>query len=112
MIAQSLRVIKAAVEHVNPRQTPVVVLDRPLFALAKQIQWTLPAFSEDKFVVIFGGHHIEMAFLKMLKKWLAGSGCFQIMCNAGVATQGVAELFLCASHVKRTRRAHHAGNDC
>ena len=28
------------------------------------------------------------------------------MCNAGVATQGVAESFLLASHVTRTRRAH------
>lgn len=47
-----------------------------------------------------------MAFLKMLGKWVAGNGWCQIMCNTGVATQGVAKLFLCASHVTRTRRAH------
>ena len=85
MIAHSMRVIKAAVEHVNPCQTPVVALDQPLFAFAKQIQWTLPAFSEEKFVAMFGGLHIEMAFLKMLGKWVAGSGWNQIMCNPGVA---------------------------
>lgn len=106
MIAHSMRVIKAAVEHVNPSQAPVIALDQPLFALAKQIQWTLPEFSEDKFVVMMGGLHIEMASFKMLGKWLSGSGWPEVMCNAGVATQGVAESFLFASHVARTRRAH------
>ena len=51
MIAHSMCVMKAAVQHVNPLQTPVVALDKPLFALAKQIQWTLPEFSEAQFVI-------------------------------------------------------------
>ena len=55
---------------------------------------------------MLGGLHIEMASLKMLGKWLSGSGWAEVMCNAGVATQGVAESFLSASHVTRTRRAH------
>ena len=44
-------VVKNAVEHVNPGQTPVVTLDQSLFALAKQIQWKWPEkYGEDKMV--------------------------------------------------------------
>ena len=106
MIAHSMKVIKAAVQHLNPLQTPVIALDQPLYALAKQIQWTLPEFVEDKFLAMMGGLHIEMASLKMLGKWLTGCGWSEIMYSAGVATQGIAESFLTASHVTRTRRAH------
>ena len=55
---------------------------------------------------MLGGLHIEMASFKMLGKWVAGSGWADVMCNAGVATQEVADSFLTASHVTRTRRAH------
>ena len=106
LIAHSMKVIKAAVQHLNPLQTPVIALDQPLYALAKQIQWTLPEFVEDKFLAMMGGLHIEMASLKMLGKWLTGCGWSEIMYSAGVATQGIAESFLTASHVTRTRRAH------
>ena len=108
MIAHSMRIIKAAVQHVNAGQTPVIALDQPLFALAKQIQWILPEFSEQNIVVNLGGLHIEMASFKMLGKWVAGSGWADVMCNAGVATQGVTDSFLTASPVTRTRRAHQA----
>ncbi|KAG1678463.1 Multidrug resistance-associated protein 1 [Nymphon striatum] len=38
MVRHSMDVVKNAVEHLNPGQTPVVTFDQPLFALAKQIQ--------------------------------------------------------------------------
>ena len=50
MIAHSMRVVKSAVEHVNPSQTPVIALDQP-----KQIQWTIAEFSEANLVVMLGG---------------------------------------------------------
>lgn len=106
MIAHSMKVIKAAVQHLNPLQTPVITLDQSLYALAKQIQWTLPEFDEHKFSAMMGGLHIEMASLQMLGKWLTGCGWSEIMYSAGVATQGIAESFLTASHVTRTWRAH------
>ena len=44
-------------------------MDQPLFALAKQIQWEFPdLYGEDKYVVMMGGLHIEMAALKSLGK--------------------------------------------
>lgn len=104
MIAHVMKVIKAAVQHLNPLQTPVITLDQPLYALAKQIQWTLPECDEDKFLAMMGGLHIKMASLKMLGKWLTSCGWPEIMYSAGVATQGIAESFLTASHVTRAHQ--------
>ena len=107
MIKHSLDVIKTAVEHLNTGQTPVVAFDQPLYALAKQIQWKLPdKYGEDKFVVMFGGLHIEMAALKTIGDWLRGSGWAQALVQAEIATAGTADSFYRASHVMRTRRAH------
>lgn len=105
-IAHSMSVIKSAVRHVNPSQAPVIALDQPLFAIAKEIQWKLADYNEDQFVLMLGGLHIEMASFKMIGKWMTGSGWTDVLCNAGVATQGVSESFLTASHIARTRRAH------
>jgi len=35
MILHAMKVIRDSVAHVNPGQTPIVVMDQPLFALAK-----------------------------------------------------------------------------
>ena len=49
-------------EHLNPNQVPVMVIDQPLYGLAKKMQWTFPdMFGEGKFLVMLGGLHIEMA---------------------------------------------------
>ena len=53
-------VIKSAVDHLNPRRTSVIAFDQPLYVLAKEVQWNWPdRYSEDKFMVIFGGLHIS-----------------------------------------------------
>ena len=94
MIRHSMDVVKNAVEHVNAGQTPVVTLDQPLFALAKQIQWKWPEkYGEDKMVVMFGGLHIEMAALKTLSDWLRGSGWIQALVQAEIATPGTVDSF-------------------
>ena len=75
MIKHSMDVIKASVEYINPGQVPVIAFDQPLYALAKQIQWNWrDIYGEQKFVVMFGGLHIEQAFLKALGSWLEDSG--------------------------------------
>ena len=100
-------VVQNAVDHLNPGQTPVLTVDQPLFALAKQIQWKWPEkYGEDKLVVMFGGLHIEMASLKLLGNWLEGSGWVQALTQADIATSGIADSFLKAAHVTCTRRAH------
>ena len=57
MILHSIKVVKSAVQHVNPSQIPVVAFDQPLFAIAKQIQWTVADYGESSFVPMFGGPH-------------------------------------------------------
>lgn len=55
MIRHSMVIVKAAIQHLNPGQVPLLAADQPLFALAK----------EDNFVIMFGGLHIEMGVLKV-----------------------------------------------
>jgi len=107
MIRHSMDVVKSAVEHLNAEQTPVLTFDQPLYALAKQIQWKWPEkYGEDKFVVMFGGLHIEMAALKTIGDWLQGSGWAQALVQANIATVGTADSLYRATHVMRTRKAH------
>ena len=66
MIKHSMTIVQVAVQRLNPGQVPVIAADQPLFALAKQIQWTWPnTLGENHFVIMFGGLHIEMAVLKV-----------------------------------------------
>ena len=59
MICRALNIISSAVARVNPGLVPVVTLDQPLYALAKQIQWNLPnKFGEKQYVLILGTHRV------------------------------------------------------
>ena len=107
MIKHSMDVVRKAVQHLNIKQTPVVVFDQPLYTIAKQIQWRWPKmYGEEKCVVMFGGLHIEMAVLKTLGDWLQGSGWVEALVQAGIATAGTANSFLHCAHVARSRHAH------
>ena len=55
MIKHAMTVTKKATEHLNPNQIPVITMDKPLFSLAKQIQWTWLSLNEEQFVVILRG---------------------------------------------------------
>jgi len=106
MILHAMNMVKAAVNHVNPRQTPVI-------ALAKLIQWNWPStHGEKKFGLMLGGLHIEMTALKLPGDWLDGSGWTSALVAAEVATGGVADSLIKANHLTRTRRAHQAKAAC
>ena len=98
--------MKAAVQHLNPGQVPVLAADQPLYALAKEIQWTWPATHGE--VIMFGGLHIEMATLKLLGDWLEDSGwtIANALIQAEIASSGTANSFILASHVTKTCHAH------
>ncbi|KAH3779874.1 hypothetical protein DPMN_157682 [Dreissena polymorpha] len=75
MIKHDMDVIIQATQYKNPLQTPVLTVDQPPYAIAKQMQWLWPEeYGERKYVIIMGGLHIEMAFLKVLGEWLYDSG--------------------------------------
>ena len=107
MIKHSMDKVKEVVNFLNPRQTPIITADQPLFVLAKQIQWDWPdLYGENKFIVMFGGLHIEMACFKILGDILRDSGWTSALTEADIATPGTADSFLACSNVPRTRHAH------
>jgi hypothetical protein len=96
-------VIKLSVNHLNPGQVPVIALDQPLYAVAKEIQWKMrDNYGEDKFVMVFGGLHVEQAFLKVNAQWLENRGWIADLVDANVATPGTAESFIKVSSITRT----------
>lgn len=107
MIQHSMNMIKLAVQKVKQDLLPVITLDQPLYAIAKNIQWSWPgSYGEKQFVRVLGGLHIEMAGLKVIGDWLEDSGWVEALTQAKVASAGTAKCFLKASHVTRTRHAH------
>ena len=61
-----MNLVREAVEHLNPNQTPVLTMHQPFSAIAKEIQWLWPdSFSNNKYVIMVGwrggGLHVEMA---------------------------------------------------
>ena len=113
IIRHSMDIIKLSVNHLNPGQVPVIAFDQPLYAVAKEIQWNWrEKYGEDKFVIMFGGLHIEMAFLKLIGSWLEDSGWTTSLVEANVASSGTAESFIKATSVTRTRRAHQVTASC
>ena len=104
MIKHGMDVLKEAITSLNPSQIPVIALDQPLFALAKMVQWKWPdTHGEDKYVVMFGGLHMEMALWNTLGDLLESSGWITAIVEAEVASSGVADSFLRAAHLTRTR---------
>ena len=107
MVRHPLDVIKKVTELVHPGQAPVVPMDQPLFTIAKNIQWTWPSVHEEsKFVITFGGMHIESAALETVGNLLESSGWTGALVQACVPTSGKADSFLKAAHITWTRRAH------
>ena len=71
MIRHSMDIVKAAVQHLNQGQTPVLAAEQTLYILLlKKIQWTWPAtHGEDQFMIMFGGH-AEVAWILAGRQWL------------------------------------------
>ena len=64
-------------------------MDQPLYAIGKQIQWRSPQlYGEDKYVMMLGPLHIEMAALKVIGDLIEGSGWANAIAQANVANQG------------------------
>ena len=39
LLSHVMNLVKEAVEHLNPNQTPVLTMDQPLSTIARDIQW-------------------------------------------------------------------------
>lgn len=104
MVKHGMSVLEKAITFLNPDQVPVITVDQPLFAIAKMVQWRWPAsHGEKSHVVMMGGLHIEMTLWSTIGDLLDRSGWTAALTEAEVASSGVADSFLKASHLKRTR---------
>ena len=104
MIKHGMDVIRQATTFLNPGQVPVITVDQPLFALVKMVQWKWPtSHGEQAFVAMMGGLHVEMALWSAVGDLLDGSRWTTALTEADVASSGVADSFLKASHLTRTR---------
>ena len=108
MIRHGMYLVKKTTEFLNSQQIPIMVVDQPLFDIAKKMQWTFPElFGEDRFLVMLGGLHIEMALWATMGDFLRGSGWPEALAEAGIAlTVPAAISYLKANDPMRTRYAH------
>ena len=107
MILHSMNTVNRSVQFLNPGQIPVVACDQPLYAFAKKIQWQWPeTHGVEKYVIMLGRLHTEMAALRTLGDWLEGSGWKSAITQANIASAGTVDSFHKAKHVSRTRHAH------
>ena len=91
-VKHAMQNVKETTSYLKPDQVPVVTVDQPLFAVAKQIQWQWPEnFGEDKYMVILGDVHIEMAAFKTIWNLLKESGWTAVLTEARIASSGTAE---------------------
>ena len=82
-------------------------MDQPLFTIAKQIQWEkADLYGDEKYVVMMGGLHVEMASLKMVGYWLDKSGWDSALVQADITSRGRGDGILKAAHITRSRYAH------
>lgn len=107
MVKHGMSIVKDTTAFLNPGQIPVLACDCPIFAMCKYTQWKYPmTLGEDKFIVMFGGLHLEKALWTALGDFLDASGWTTALTEASVATAGTADSFIKASHITRTRHAH------
>ncbi len=91
----------------NPGQSSVLGADQPIYATAKQLQWTFPDIpGEYKVLLVLGALHIEAKIHEMIGKLLRDSGWATALSQAQILTTGRAQSTLEEHHIKRTRYAH------
>ena len=100
MSKHGMNVQKLAIDFLNPDQIPVTTFDQPLFAPAKYVQWNWPyTHGEKVHVVVLRGLHTEMALWSTLRDLLQDSGWTTAKTEAKVASSGIADSLLKASHL-------------
>ena len=84
-IHHCMKLIKDTTHYLNEGQTPIMVVDQPIYKLAKSIQFAhAETLGEDKFIVMMGAMHIEKMLYEMLGQWLDGTGWTTVLSNSGI----------------------------
>ena len=73
------------------------------------MQWKWPdTHGEDRYVVMLGGVHTEMAVWNTLGHYLENSGWTTALTQAGIASSGTADSFVNAAHLTKRRQGDQA----
>ena len=89
MMKHAMNLTVQDTEALNNGQTLVLGADQPLYAIAKQLQWSFPdTLDEDKLVLMMGALHIEDKMHQMIGKLVRDSGWSDILTQAQVLTSG------------------------
>ena len=80
MMMHAMDIFTTTIGYMNPTQTPVYECDWHLFATGKTRQ--------DMILIMIGGLHIEMNFVKLIGDWLTGSGWTSALAPAEITTSG------------------------
>ena len=92
LLNRVVNLVKESLEHLNTNWTPVLTMDQPLTAIAKEIQWLWPdSFSNNKYVIMIGGRGKggEGVMLRWPGEWLNGSGWPSAITTAGTVLQNL-----------------------
>ena len=101
MIQHAMQLTMQGRLFLNPGQTGVIGADQPLYAIAKQLQWTFPeSVGGDKLVMMLGALHIEDKIHQMTGKLLRDSGGTTVLSQAQVLPPGRAQSALNEHHTK------------
>ena len=99
-----MSVIVDTIKKINPDQIPIDTCDQPVFALTKEVQWRYPeTFSDDLYLSILGGLHIEQEVLTIHGDFINGSGLAEILENNNLSTIGSSSAALDVNDIKRSR---------
>ena len=108
-----MMVIAKAIEFLNPGQTPMITFDQPLYAISKQLQWNFTnQCGQERFVIMLGPLHTEMAFLSVLGDLVEGTRWTTVVQNESLTRPGVAQALLTGHDVVRTKYVHQVKARC
>ena len=93
VVYHCLYLISKLTLKLNPNQIPIVTVDQPVYAIAKQVQWNYPEKFESCFLML-GPLHIEMAFLNAIGDWLEGSGWTDVFEKQTLTQSGALKVSL------------------
>ncbi len=98
--------IRDAVRLLYPGQVPVIY-SRSADICYCQIEWQWPKdYGENKFLLMFGGLHLEMTLERSLSSLLQDSGWTAALIEAGVTSSATVDSFLSAASVTKTCQSH------
>jgi hypothetical protein len=104
MVRHTIDIISKVYEKLRLDQVPIITSDQPVYAISKQVQWLYPEkYGEDKYLMMMGPLHIEMAFAAAIGDWLESSGWVEIIIKSEINTPGRADSLLTGKHPKRSR---------